>query len=349
MTPPRAPGVLRAAAGRLARPRHAAAPALHGVASELRRARRGGRAGACTSTGCWRRWPPSSSPSGSARTRSTSCNGRPLRHAPLRPHADRAAPSVARRRGRDRRGRRRSTVSPLLVAARARGRASSSWPTTSSCSAAASTPTSGSRRPGARSPRSPATGSTRSRSASPGVLVARGLLRPERRAAPAEHAGARAAAAHRRRSTGEQQLADGTTVELSRRPARGAARRRPARAVRGNGPPGSGPGRRSRLTGRRELRRNGARLAAQLLEQPVQSHALPLRRLSSYRDRSRLSTRFAPRRDRARGRTARTQGRPGRSGRDRPRTSSARRARSGSGSAGPAHPATRSRPDGRRR
>ena len=66
------PAFLRAAGGRLARPGHAAAPSLHGLASELRRARRGRSAEALRRSAASRRSPPSSCRSGSAPTRSTS-------------------------------------------------------------------------------------------------------------------------------------------------------------------------------------------------------------------------------------------------------------------------------------
>ena len=51
-----AAGVLRARAGRLARLRHAAAPAVHGLAPELRRDRRLPRAALCTRAGSRPRW-----------------------------------------------------------------------------------------------------------------------------------------------------------------------------------------------------------------------------------------------------------------------------------------------------
>ena len=71
----RAAGVLRARPGRLARLRHAAPPAVHGLAPELRRDRRRARAEALRRAGSPPRWSRSSSRSGSARTRSTSCTG----------------------------------------------------------------------------------------------------------------------------------------------------------------------------------------------------------------------------------------------------------------------------------
>ena len=126
-------------------------------------------------------------------------HGRPLRTRLCRPDADRARRRRAGRRRGDRRRRRSSSSrrcwSPFVVAgaflvARLQPRAR--------------------RRPlphrrlvrrsrGARSRPSRATSSTRSRSGRAGVLVAARVLRAERRPAPAEHAGARAAAAHGRR------------------------------------------------------------------------------------------------------------------------------------------------------
>ena len=73
-----AAGVLRARAGRLARLRHAAAPAVHGLAPELRRDRRLPSRPLCTWAGWRRRLSPSSWRWGSPRTRWTSWNGRPL-------------------------------------------------------------------------------------------------------------------------------------------------------------------------------------------------------------------------------------------------------------------------------
>ena len=67
-----AAGVLRARPGRLARLRHAAAPALHGLAPELRRDRRLPRAAPLRAAGSRPRWSPSSSPWASPHTRSTS-------------------------------------------------------------------------------------------------------------------------------------------------------------------------------------------------------------------------------------------------------------------------------------
>ena len=63
----------------MARPGHAPPPSVHGLASELRgaRRRRGARVPCRRASG--RRWGPSSSPSGLRRTRSTSSQGHPLR------------------------------------------------------------------------------------------------------------------------------------------------------------------------------------------------------------------------------------------------------------------------------
>ena len=84
--------------GRLARLRDAAAPALHGLEPRLRRARRGARAALPHRPDGSGRWRRSRSPSASPRTRSTSCNGRPLRTQ---------IPDADARRARGRRARRR--------------------------------------------------------------------------------------------------------------------------------------------------------------------------------------------------------------------------------------------------
>ena len=142
----RATRVLRAAPGRLARPRHAAAPAVHGLAPELRGARRGGGADAARRPAASPRSARSSSPSGVSAHALDELNGRPLRHPAFAPDADRARRRWARWRGR--RGDRRRGRDHRLAAAdpaRARRARCSCSPTTSSSPAGASTPTSGSR------------------------------------------------------------------------------------------------------------------------------------------------------------------------------------------------------------
>ena len=92
-------------AGRLARPRHAAAPALHGLAPQLRRHRRGARAALLRG--------PAGGRAGRFRARRRRRRARAGRapgataaHAALGPHAVGAGGRRRRRRGRDRRGRR---------------------------------------------------------------------------------------------------------------------------------------------------------------------------------------------------------------------------------------------------
>ena len=126
-------------------------------------------------------------------------NGRPLETKLTPLDADRAGGDRLRRRDRRSASPGSIVVSPLLVAARARRRAARARLQPRARRRALPHRHSGSRSPGAGFRRSPATSSTRSRSARPGLLVAGGVLPAERGPAPVEHAGARAAAATPRR------------------------------------------------------------------------------------------------------------------------------------------------------
>ena len=130
--PARAPRVLRAAPRRMARSRHAAAPAVHGVASELRRPRRGGGAEAArrpAGGGAGRVLPRGRR----LRARARRAQRPAARDAAVRPRAVGAGDRRARRRGGDRRRRRRDGLGSGWCRSSPRARSSSS-PTTSSSS-----------------------------------------------------------------------------------------------------------------------------------------------------------------------------------------------------------------------
>ena len=241
-------GILRVTAGRLAGLRDPVAPALHGVASLVRRRRRvpraGGGVGPARAHGrrvlprdgrrraCARRARCPSARDAHLRARARRARSALGRAAPARSGSLSQSPSAS--------GSCRSSPSAR----------SSCLRTTSSCSADASTPTSGSHSPGERSPSSRVTSPAPARCRVEAVLAAAWAallsLAQRRLSTPVRRARRQVTAV-----SGELELVGGgserITQELSaRRPGRGAA------AVDGlDDPRGGGARRRSPLDSRR--------------------------------------------------------------------------------------------------